>query len=446
MYTHYVPGQVYRCNHDVNPFTETELCLLIQLIKSMNPDVIGLSTRTFWLEIGDRIIRSIRESLPQSLVIAGGYGPSLRLAELAKQFDFVCFGEGERALLQIARCIDQGNPDCIKDINNIAYLSSEGKLVINDLDKPITNLNELPFPDWDDHCSTYIEENSTITDPGRIRKTNWYDLFASRGCSSSCTYCMAGQWNRLYKEYGGISFPKVRSRSPENVIEELLSHKEKYDLKYVRFLDSIFSSSEGWLTRFLELYRSEINLPFFCNVEIRFQSMNLLRKLCERGMTETSFGIQSGSYKVRREIFNRKISNDSIIEAATFLSEKKVNYQQDLIGFNPFDTEETLCETFDLLCKLPPKRTVVFQLKIFPASSLEGIYNKVRPSGLTYEHHHIWTYMWHLASSGEEYRELAMKIRKDCNGRTPLSYQERLRDIWLGLNNAQNRSLFQHRL
>ncbi|TYT76294.1 B12-binding domain-containing radical SAM protein [Desulfobotulus mexicanus] len=438
MYLHYLPGQIYANGYDTNPYTETELNLLIDTIASQKPDIIGLSTRTFWLDMNSDMTEKIRKKSPKSLLIAGGYGPSLLTKEFAEIFDYVCFGEGEKTLLDLANSYDDNHYEEIKHLNNIAYINNQKELIINPLHPPLKNLNELPFPDWDDENSFYIEDDQVISDQSLIRKTTWYDIFASRGCSSNCTYCMAGQWTNLYKDYGNITFPRIRVRNPENVIEELRERKKKYNLKYIRFMDSIFSSSEKWLDTFLALYIKEISLPFFCNIEVRFQSMSILEKLCAAGMQETSFGIQSGSERIRKEIYNRKISNEQIILAANFLTENKINYQHDIIGFNPFETEETLKETFDLLCSIPPKRTIVFHLNIFPNSTLEKLYQEKKPESLPPIYHLTWIYMWHLASAGHEYRNFAKDLLTKSLNKTPLQHHDLIKEKWTELEHKES--------
>jgi radical SAM superfamily enzyme YgiQ (UPF0313 family) len=384
----------------------------------------------------------LRKDNPNAVSIAGGYGPSLKMEEFAKQVDYVCFGEGETTLIDIARLIDQNRHEEIKTLNNIGYLDKNGSLVINPPHPPIMELDSLPFPDWSDNDSIYIENNMRITDPAQIRNIRWYDVFASRGCFSQCSYCMAGHWNKLYKSYGNIKFPRVRVRSPEIVIKEIVEYMDKHPLDYVRFMDSVFSASKKWLKEFLDLYKKRVDLPFFCNIEMRLQSKELLEMLCENGMVQTSFGIQSGSESIRKYLFNRKIGNHEIIEAALLLKKHGVRYQQDFIGFSPFDTEETLKETFDLLCALPPNHIIVFMLEIFPKSDLSKRYEKEKPKGLSYEHHQIWTYLWHLASYGGEFREYAKKIVSKYNA-TPLDQINELKNHWLQLkkNEPANRTI-----
>jgi radical SAM superfamily enzyme YgiQ (UPF0313 family) len=435
MYTHYVGGGVQGCNFDVNPYSEIEEGILRETIKGLSPDIIGLSTRTFWLDFGTQLMQKVREDNPNSVTIAGGYGPSLQPKEFLQQVEYIVFGEGEKTLKEIARLVDRNEKSFIKNVPNVGSLNSDGNLHINPAFPPIKDLNALPVPDWDDENAYYIEYDKLITDPKEIRKTDWYDLFGCRGCPSGCTYCMAGQWGRMYKEYGGVNFPKVRIRSPDNVLNELVCQKKiNPDLKYIRFMDSIFSSSVKWLDDFIPGYIEKINLPFFCNIEVRFQSMDILERLCAGGLAHTSLGIQSGSRYIREEIYCRKIENEAIVRAAKFLKKKGVVYQQDLLGFNPFDTIDSLRETFDLIVELPPNPIVVFELKMFPGSALFNKFMVAKPKGLERDIHEMWIYLWHLASFGGVFREYAQGVVDKYAGDLPVEMKASLNEKWKRLN------------
>ncbi|NCD41244.1 MAG: radical SAM protein [Bacteroidia bacterium] len=202
-------------------------------------------------------------------------------------------------------------------------------------------------------------------------------------------------------------------------------------------MDSIFSSSTKWLDIFLPAYKKTINLPFFCNIEVRFQSTEILNKLCNGGMSRTSLGIQSGSDTIRRKIYCRNISNKAIIRAANILKKNNVAYQQDLLGFNPFDTDETLKETFDLLSLLPPRKIAVFKLEIFPNSELFRLYTSKRPQDIGEDRHKLWIYLWHLNSYGGKYRKYAQNLVSKYHSQIPIEALYDLQNAWKQLKHAK---------
>jgi radical SAM superfamily enzyme YgiQ (UPF0313 family) len=436
MYTHYLPGSIQGCNYDINPITNEELNLLRQVIKDISPDIIGLSTRTFYLEIKEPILNLLRKDNPNAVLLAGGYGPSILPSDFIEYVDYIVFGEGEDTLVEIASYFDAGNANQIKQLQNVGYKDKNGQFAVNSLRKPIKDLDALPFPDWSDKNSYYIESNE-LKRKDEIRNINWYDIFGSRGCPAHCSYCMASQWGDLYKKYSNSNYPRVRIRTPENVISELEYQKNTQDISYIRFMDSIFTSSYKWLHKFLTLYRQQIHVPFFCNIEVRYQSTNIIKLLCESGMKKTSLGIQSGSYYTRKYIYNRDVSNDQIINISNILKKYNVSIQQDILGFNPFESEDDLLETFNLICELPPNPIVVFKLHMFPNSQIHNLYLKESPKSLPYEYHLCWIYLWHLASFGGRFRKYARDLIQDNNGKAPISKLTELEHMWLDLPHYQ---------
>ena len=159
-----------------------------------------------------------------------------------------------------------------------------------------------------------------------------------------------------------------------------------------------------------------------------------MEKIYEAGCRATVMGIQTGNENIRERVFNRRISNSRLIEHAWWLHDKKdLVSQHDILGFNPFETEETLRETFDFFCQLPPLRLlIVFRLKFFPESPLGRLYERERPVGLSDDYHRTWIYLWHMAARGRNFRAAAQFIVKNSGGSTPLNQMELLKGIYEG--------------
>ena len=47
-------------------------------------------------------------------------------------------------------------------------------------------------------------------------------------------------------------------------MDELIAAKKRYDFVTLKIWDEIFPYDPLWLRRFLERYRQEINVPFWC--------------------------------------------------------------------------------------------------------------------------------------------------------------------------------------
>jgi radical SAM superfamily enzyme YgiQ (UPF0313 family) len=97
----------------------------------------------------------------------------------------------------------------------------------------------------------------------------------------------------------------------------------------------------------------------------------MVKLLKESGIVGAWIGVQSGSERVRKEVFKRYHSNKSIIKQAEIFKKYDINVRYDFIFDNPFETEEEHKETLDLMRNLPrPCSFNIFSLKYFPNTDI----------------------------------------------------------------------------
>lgn len=93
--------------------------------------------------------------------------------------------------------------------------------------------------------------------------------------------------------------------------------------------------------------------------------------LKESGLAGVWLGIQSGSERVRREIFKRHYSKDTILKQIRILTKYGINIRYDFIFDNPFETEEENEESMELMRAFPrPCSFNIFSLKYFPNTEI----------------------------------------------------------------------------
>ena len=403
-------GKHVGCGGDVNPPTQREFEILKDKVKKINPDVVGISTRSATKDLGIKVALILKEELPNAVYVTGGYGPTTEPEYFLKAFDYVCLGEGE----SFAESIDND----FKNISNMAWREG-GKLRYNKLANH-SDLNEIPYPDWTPDDKFLVEDNK-IVDLAETYDRKTYDIFASRGCPSNCSYCMANQWRNFYKKFGSKKYPKVRVRSPQSVIEELIFARNEYDINYVRFMDSIFGLNEKWLFEFLDLYDSQICLDFFCNLDVRFTKKRIIERLKESGLKNSTVGIQGVDEEIRRIVINRKISDSQIIDYAWMMHESGIKFQYDIIHWNPFDTGKTLSNGVTLLKKLPRNKNVaIFELKFFPNSKLSRLYSEKKPKYLPNNIYEFWAWLYIMILKNEQFDPIVdLLLEYDAFKKTP---------------------------
>ncbi|MDR1692184.1 MAG: B12-binding domain-containing radical SAM protein [Oscillospiraceae bacterium] len=325
-----------------------ELALLCNEVGAFNPGLIGLSVMaSLYMETVDAVSLTLRTHFPSIPLAWGGAYVTMFPGESLKRCDYALRGEGEEAVAELVAALEGGSP--VDGIQNLSFMR-DGKLVENPLRPLATDLDRFGLPDIGGVNKALIE-NDTLT-PGDPQLSSYsYETGAGRGCPYACSYCCSVNINRLYKGLG----PVVRFRDPDKVIEELRAAKSSMKkLLFIHFWDEIFSDDPAWVDRFAERYKREINLPFEIWGHPLKTNRQTIQKLRKAGLYQVVMGIQSGSPSIRKDVFHRPESQEAILQAARTLKDCRVPHViYDLMLRHPFETEDSIKETFELCLAMP---------------------------------------------------------------------------------------------
>ena len=162
---------------------------------------------------------------------------------------------------------------------------------------PIEDLDDIPFPARGLFPMEIYLRNIPV---GRklvdtsIRTTN---MITSRGCPYNCVYCFKGMWGQ-----------KFRSRSPENIIEEISKLIEQYKINDIVFNDDIFVFDKKRVYSFCDkLIDQNINISWRCNGRVNLMDLNMLKKMRAAGCRIVSYGIESGNQEILNAL-NKKVT------------------------------------------------------------------------------------------------------------------------------------------
>lgn len=320
-----------------------------------NPDIVAFSTYTGNYRWCLDIAKKIRRSSSVPIVFGGVHTTAVPNTVLANAFiDFAIVGEGEFAMADLLRCIEKGfRREELLNTPNISF-NYQGVTHLNTPRPYIRDLDSLPFPD-----------KTLFYDKIPMFAKN-YLIVTSRGCPYNCTYCSNNMYHNLYcKEKNHI-----RRRSPENVIEELTYAKLRWDIELVNFADDVFTFSKSWLEKFIPVYKSKINLPFCCSVHPMTISKEVVSLLNEGGCWLITMGVQTGSERIRSEIFNRAGKNEKILEAASIIKNAGIKLSVDNIFGAPSEAEDDLKQSLELYNKMKADRILTFWLTYFPETEI----------------------------------------------------------------------------
>jgi radical SAM superfamily enzyme YgiQ (UPF0313 family) len=99
-------GKLFR--HAVGKeITRTEEDILKSVIRNIDPDAVGFSVCTATVETVDRLTKGVRDCF-HGPIIWGGPHPTMMPVECVEHCDYVCVGEADLAIVEIADSLDKG--------------------------------------------------------------------------------------------------------------------------------------------------------------------------------------------------------------------------------------------------------------------------------------------------------------------------------------------------
>lgn len=168
----------------------------------------------------------------------------------------------------------------------------------------VENLDTLPYP-YRDREYAYLYWDGVL--PGT--KKPQLQMYASRGCPFSCTFCM---WTHvMYRN-------RYRQRKPSSVLAEIKHCLEKFP-KYrdIFFDDDTFNIGKE---RVVELARGlkEIGIPFSIMGRADTLPLETYKTIVESGCHGIRIGVETFSPKLSRKI-NKQEDPEKIIETLKYL-------------------------------------------------------------------------------------------------------------------------------
>jgi len=246
------------------------------LIDLYRPDLVGITMSA--TEHSEGLLLAKMAKKNGIATVVGGYhptgAPDLMLSY--PQLDMVVRGEGE---LTMSELVEKG---CPEGVLGVSY--KKGGKIIHNADRPkIEDLDSIPFPARHLRQYSYKAEDQT-TD---------YDVLAmSRGCQGQCTFCCEPSMNQ----------GRLRCRSPENVMKELLEmvrYHEGNPLSVI-FADPNFMGNPERVGRLCDLLQEhDLDITFSAMVRSDYMARNpeIVKKMCEAGIISFEMGIESPNPK-----------------------------------------------------------------------------------------------------------------------------------------------------
>lgn len=358
-------------------------------IYSFSPDIIGIPMYSTTENVVSETCRVIKEHLPNTIFVLGGYWPTLAYKELLTKymyFDYAIVGEGEIPFINLAKAIKENK--AIENIRSLVY-RKDGEIIVNEREPLITDLDELP----------YVARDLL----GRNMLRYAY-ISTSRGCMANCSFC----WHKHF--WGTNNSNCWRGRSPQNIVGEVKQLVEKYGVKRFWFIDNSFEDHEsGDKDRMFMIAQGIIDSGVNVSYETYFRAevykcftpegIELMRK---SGLVGTIIGIESGN-KEDLLLYHKRASLEDNYKCIEFFRNNGIAVDIGFINFNPYSTFEKLRQNAEYLYKTRYGSVLYYFVERCGITKFSDMLEKVESDGLLLDSREInpYAYRYECADVGK---------------------------------------------
>jgi len=303
-----------------------------EFIKKENPDVVGFTVFSLALKNVLESAKRVKAARKDIIVLIGGPHPSAipQRALEDKNIDYAFVGEAESGVPRLLQCIYSHQEEKFAEIPGLIY-RKDSQVLSND---PFFNfnLNSLDFPAWD-----LIDPPKYFNKGVDIKKYTTC-ILTTRGCPFECSFCSVHT----------IEGRALRSRSVDNVINEIEFLNSNYDIRRFVILDENFTANSKFVIEFCKKIislRKKYKFVLPNGVRLDCLTEDVLRLMLKSGFSRRlAVGIESGTDRMLK-IINKKLTTKVIEEKLKLMVKvgfRPIGYF--ILGF-PGETKEDIKET-----------------------------------------------------------------------------------------------------
>ena len=330
-------------------------------VRDARPPIVGLSAN---LMTRARIVAMIRvcRSLGSWIVVGGPEPANYPDRYLECGADVVVDGEGEETLEELLRHRMEGRPGRLKDVSGIIFRQPDGQLVRTAPRPRIRDLDSFPLPDRE-----ALDQRRYVRVWRRRHGRGSVSIITSRGCPYTCTWCSHGVF--------GFSY---RSRSPQNVADEVELIARTYQPDMLWYSDDVFTINRRWLFSYSrELQKRGLRIPFETISREDCLDAEVIQELARMGCFRLWIGAESGSQKILDRM-QRRTRASRVVEMVRLLQDNGIQAGLFIMLGYEGEEKEDIEETLRFLKAASPDRfltTVAYPIKGTPF--FEGVEGRI---------------------------------------------------------------------
>lgn len=315
------------------------------------PDLVALTALTPTIGRALETAQVVKETLPDSIVVMGGYHPTFNFIETLEDenVDIVIRGEGEYIMLNLVQALE--NQSSLHDVKGIVFEDKNSKEIVVNPEAPlIQNLDELPFP----ALNLLPMKKYRLLD----MDTHMTTMITTRGCPMQCSFCSSA----------AMHGKKIRERSVENIVDEIEYLKTNYDIDTIAFMDDTFTLKKRKVMAICdEILKRNIEIMWGCTSRVDTLDEKLLKKMKEAGCITIFIGVESAD----QQQLDNMCKNTTIakIENAFKIARKlKIRTIASVALGMPGDTKEIMNKTVKFVHKLKPNYAIYSLATPYPGT------------------------------------------------------------------------------
>lgn len=315
------------------------------------PDLVALTALTPTIGRSLETAQVVKETLPDSIVVMGGYHPTFNFIETLEDenVDIVIRGEGEYIMLNLVQALE--NQSSLHDVKGIVFEDKNSKEIVVNPEAPlIQDLDELPFP----ALNLLPMKKYRLLD----MDTHMTTMITTRGCPMQCSFCSSA----------AMHGKKIRERSVENIVDEIEYLKTNYNIDTIAFMDDTFTLKKRKVMAICdEILKRNIEIMWGCTSRVDTLDEKLLKKMKEAGCITIFIGVESAD----QQQLDNMCKNTTIakIENAFKIAHKlKIRTIASVALGMPGDTKEIMNKTVKFVHKLKPNYAIYSLATPYPGT------------------------------------------------------------------------------
>lgn len=325
-----------------------------QRVSEWMPDIVGITMNTYQTRSARAVSRAVKKVSKNILVVTGGPHPTALKTETLRQFpdiDVVVYGEGEEAFMEIV----DGKP--FTEIAGICYGD-----VINPPPPFIQDFSYIPLTNLD--LVGGREGMKRFRGPYPTGPLPSMFIMASRGCFGKCKFCNTPVF------WGS----RVRTRKPEDIINEIDWLHQAYGMREIYFQDDTFNANKQWAEAMFNLIiekglNRDLSYRLCFRVNKPLINRDLLQLAKRANVWLIFYGTENGNQEMLRAM-GKNISIEEIERAFSMTHEAGIKTITSFLIGNIGETKQTVYDSIALAKRLKSYVTGFSVAVPFPGTAL----------------------------------------------------------------------------